>query len=164
VATVTGAEWYAHELPKWRKFQYRVRSRDEAGNWSAWAESNSILAIRRQERSFRRHGAWHIEPTAGAMKGKTAVSSTAGSWASLSFGGNGVALVMPTGPGLGTVRACVDAGTSAETCKTVDLAAFAPADTRVLVATFTLLPPGNHTLVVTVVSGTVKLDGALATT
>ncbi|HYI21144.1 MAG TPA: alpha-amylase family glycosyl hydrolase [Candidatus Limnocylindrales bacterium] len=159
--SVSGVEESARILPTWREFQYRVRSRDEAMNWSDWAESNTILSLRRQERHFTRSAGWTVVSMSGAMKGRVALSSTPGATAQLAFTGNGVAAVMPVSAGQGIVEICVDASTPSATCKTVNLATFTPSGKRRLVAAFTQLSSGSHVLRVTVVSGTVRLDGAL---
>jgi hypothetical protein len=148
-------------LPLWRTFQYRVRARDANGNWGAWVESNTIRPIRRQERHFKLIGDWSVAGQAGAMKGKVARTTSAGASARLVFVGDGVALVGPTGPGLGTLEACVDPGTAAQECVTVDLASMSPTGQRRFVATFADLGHGRHVLRVTATSGQVDLDGAV---
>ncbi len=108
--TVTGIPAVTGDLPFWRTFQFRVRTRDEAGNWGAWALSNTINGWRRQERHFSLGTSWSINSTAGAMRGKTANSSVVGARASAHFEGNGAAVVMPVEPGLGTAQICIDPG------------------------------------------------------
>ncbi len=159
--TVTGQESLAWVLPNWREFQFRVRARDEAGNWSDWTVSNTILVVRRQERHFTVDSGWTSMAMTNAMKGHVAVSSTVGATASLSFVGNGVAAVMPAHAGYGVAQVCVDPGTGGEQCTTVNLATFAPSGDRRVVASFDDLADGAHALQVKVVSGQVRLDGAL---
>lgn len=160
VASVTGSQ-LATFRPTWRNYQYRVQTRDQAGNWGAWEESDHLMVMRRHDRHFRRNGGWTTVPAAGAMGGKVAQSSTIGSWARLRFWGSGVALVMPAGGGLGTIEVCLDAGTAAQRCQNVDLSTFSPSGPRRLVAVFNELTFGLHHLLVRVTGGTVDLDGAL---
>jgi hypothetical protein len=159
--TTTGSETFARMLPNWREFQFRVRSRDEAGNWSAWVESNTIRVLRRQERHFALDSNWSIASMTGAMKDKVALTSTVGATATLRFSGDGIAAVMPVGTGYGSVEVCVDAGQPNEACESVDLSTFASVGNRRLVAALTGLTAGPHTLRIRILSGTVRLDGAL---
>jgi hypothetical protein len=160
--TVSGMEssWV---LPLWHYYQYRVRTGDLAGNWSAWEESEPINIVRRQESWFTRTGGWAVVTTDGAMGHRVARSSTANATATSYFWGNGIALVMTTGAGMGTVEICLDPGTSSAQCRMVNLATFQPTGSRRLVAAFTELSRGYHRVSVRVVAGTIELDGALIT-
>ena len=160
VAGVTGTQLESVR-PLWRHFQYRVQTRDEAGNWGAWEESNAIVLLRRDDRHFRQSSGWTTLPMAGAMRGDVAESSTAGDWARLRFYGSGVALIMPAGAGVGSMEVCIDPGTAGKECVTVDMSTLALSGQRRLVAVFNGLPLGLHHLRVTVTSGTIDLDGAL---
>ena len=88
-------------------------------------------------------------------------SPSAGSFADFAFTGTGVALVMPTGAGQGTISVCLDPGTAGQQCSTINLATFSPTGVRRLVMVFGDLVLGKHAIKVTVVSGTVNLDGAI---
>jgi len=151
---------FEDHLSLWRTYQYRVREVIGEG-YGDWVESNTIALRRRDEGQFQRSAGWTIHARAGAMQGDVATSSTEGAWASRSFFGDGVGLVMPTGPGLGAVEACLDPGQLTEDCRAIDLAAYAPIGNRVLVAVFAGLPMTSHVLRVTMVSGTAHLDGAI---
>jgi len=157
----TSDQFLNGKLPFWRTFEYRVRSQDEAGNWSGWAYSEDVLLLRRQERHFSFSGSWSRVADSHAMKGYMSVSSSPGDSASLAFEGNAAAAVMPANAALGSAEVCVDPGTGSEQCTTVDLGTFSPSGNKRLVAAFNDLAEGAHTLRVTVVSGTVKLDGAV---
>jgi hypothetical protein len=159
--TVSGVQKLSSMLPNWREFQFRVRSRDAANHWSNWSESNTILVLRRQERNFTLSAGWTTVAMSGAMKDKVAKSSKVGATATLRFNGDGVAAVMPVSSGYGTAQICLDPGQLGQVCRTVNLSTFAPSGIRRLAAAFTGLPSGPHTLRITVVSGTVRLDGAL---
>ena len=63
------------------------------------------------------------------------------------------------GPFWGTLKACIDPGTASQQCRTIDLSAL-PAGLKQLPVVFTL-PWGDHTVSVSVVSGSVDLDGAI---
>ncbi|MDP8904987.1 MAG: alpha-amylase family glycosyl hydrolase [Chloroflexota bacterium] len=163
LGTVTGVESAERdESPLGRQFQYRVRTMDEAGNWSEWSESNVLQISLRQADAFDYSPAsWTRVKLRAALGGYVYSSSTVDSTATLSFTGNGVGVVMPTGAGQGTAEVCVDFGTAGEQCTTVDLATFSPSGQRVLVAAFTELDSGAHTLRVRVVAGTVNVDAAV---
>lgn len=141
-------------------FQARVRTRDDAGNWSAWALSNTLKASTRQEANFSTSGQWTAASDPQAMGDRVIRSRKANANARLTFTGRGVSAVMPVGPPLGTARMCVDRGRASEECVVVNLAS-AGTGPRWVVAVFDGLPLGNHTLDVKVVSGLVILDGAI---
>ncbi|MBA4170835.1 MAG: hypothetical protein H0X68_10580 [Chloroflexi bacterium] len=164
VGTVTGAESLDRdENPLGRAVQYRVRTTDQAGNLSDWAESNVISISMIDEKAFSAPS-WSRVKVGGSLGGHVYRSSTAGAVATLAFTGDGVGVVMPTGSGQGTVELCVDHGTDAQDCSEVNLGALAPAAQRQVVAVFTGLDSGHHTLRVRVVAGTVNLDAALVST
>jgi hypothetical protein len=160
VALLTGTESSNRVIASWRTYQYRVRTQDQATNWSDWAESATLRAPLFQETDFTRSTGWKRIFVSNAMGDHLIRSSTPGAWAQLTFTGNGVAAVMPAGSGLGTVEICVDPATVDEQCATVNLATFTPTGARRLVKAFAGLDWGTHVLRVTVVSGLVKLDGA----
>ena len=151
------------EIPLWRTFQYRVRARDAAGNWSGWTQSNVISAFRLREQQLHLSGGWSIVSQAGATRHKVARSSTAGDTAWFSFNGDGAAFVMPVNSGQGTVQICLDPGTLGEDCATIDVGSLSPTGNKRFVDALVDLVPGNHVMKLTVVSGTVDLDGAVFT-
>ena len=144
--------------------QYRVRTRDEAGNWGRWVESNTIKLMLRQHGRFDFTGTWTRVADDKATNGDVRRSSTAGSTATLTFVGDGVAAVLPAGPGRGRVQVCLDFGTADARCRSVDLASYSPAGPRRLIVAFTGLVRAQHSLRLRVVSGTVDLDAALVGT
>jgi hypothetical protein len=150
-----------YRVALWKRFQYRVRARDLAGNWGEWTESYpATFLARRAEKHFTRDANWLKVNVPGAANGKIIRSSVPGAVAEFAFTGNGVTLVTPAGAGLGEVQVCLDPGTASETCKMVNLASFTPSGQRRYVASFAAAW-GSHVLRMTVVSGTVDLDGAV---
>jgi hypothetical protein len=145
----------------WRKYQYRVRTQDQAGTWGPWAASNPIKLLKFQERSFNLGRGWRLLAQTSAMGGQVASSSSANATATLAFKGNGVALVAPTGGGRGTLEVCLDPGSAGESCRVVDLGSSSPSGARRLVVSFAGLNQANHVLRVTVLSGTVAFDAAI---
>ena len=159
-ATVTGSQTMV-ALPLWRPFEFRVRTRDQAGNLSNWAQSSALTLLRRDESNFHRSANWTRQAVAGAMRGHVLASSTVGAWARLRFFGDAVAVVMTASSGMGSVNVCLDPGTAGEHCQSVNLGSFSPNGQRRLVAVFTGFAYGKHYLRVTVTSGHVELDGAI---
>ena len=141
--------------------QYRVRTYDIPGNRSAWVEAAPLRVLARQEGKFTLSSGWTKHELAGAWGGRIATSSTASAHANLRFTGKGVTVVMTTGADQGVVSVCVDRRTTTEQCTTVDLGAFTPTGMGIAVATFDGLTSGSHVLRVTVVAGTVNMDGAI---
>jgi hypothetical protein len=142
-------------------YQYRIRTSDLAGNWSAWEEADPIKLLGKQETGFTYSTGWVRHTMSGAWAGYVRTRAKVGAWARLAFTGTSVALVMPTGSGQGTISVCLDPGTANQQCKTVNLATFNPTGVRRLVAVFDELALRGHVLKVTIVSGTANLDGAI---
>jgi hypothetical protein len=140
--------------------QARVRTRDAAGNLSPWALSNTLKPWTRQETAFTRSGSWTSASDPQAMGDRVIRSRNFNSNARLSFIGRGVGAVMATGFPLGTARVCVDRGRTTEVCALVDLTTLGSGSRRI-VALFSGLPLGTHTLDVNVRSELVILDGAI---
>ncbi len=161
--TYHGVGHSSPEIALWRTFQYRARARDEAGNWSDWVESNTVSAFRRRETQLHLTGSWSIVAQAGATRHKVARSSTPGDSAWLGFNGDGATFVMPVNSGQGSAEICIDPGTLDEDCFTVDIGALTPTGNKRFVDVQVGLTPGDHVLKLTVVSGTVDLDGAVFT-
>ena len=147
--------------PFGKAYQYRIRTRYLAGNWGIWETTDSVKLLARQETSFTFSANWNRHTMAGAWGGYVCTRAKVGAWARLSFTGNGVALVMPAGAGQGTINVCLDPGTAGQQCRTLNLATFTPAGVRRLVTVFDGLSAGSHVLRLTIVSGTVNLDGAI---
>jgi len=147
--------------PFLKLYQYRIRSVDLAGNWSVWEETDPVKLLAKQETAFTYSASWVRHTMSGAWANYVRTRAKVGAWARLAFTGTGVALVMPTGAGQGTISVCLDPGTAGQQCSTINLATFSPTGVRRLVAVFGDLVLGKHAIKVTVVSGTVNLDGAI---
>jgi subtilisin family serine protease len=93
-----------------RSYQYRVRARDAAGIWSAWASGPAYTGDLVQEASLRvaYRGAWIGQTSTTASAGGTRYATAAGASARLSFRGRAVGLVAPVGPGRGSARIYFD--------------------------------------------------------
>lgn len=143
-----------------KKYEARVRTRDDGGNIGGWSASNTFKAMTQQETQFTLTGGWTSAADSQAMGNRVVRSSRSGANARLSFVGRGVGAVMPTGMPLGEMRICVDKGKAAAVCRTIDLRSY-PQGTRRVIGVFNGLPLGTHTLDVTVRNGLVILDGAI---
>jgi subtilisin family serine protease len=93
-----------------RGYEYRVRARDAAGNWSAWATGPEYLGDLVQEGSLRvaYRGTWRSQSSAAASGKATRYATAAGASVRLAFRGRAVGLVAPIGPNLGSARIYFD--------------------------------------------------------
>ncbi|HET9457644.1 MAG TPA: hypothetical protein VFO78_09895, partial [Candidatus Limnocylindrales bacterium] len=93
-----------------RTYQYRVRARDAAGIWSAWASGPTYTGDLVQEASLRvaYRGTWSVQKTTSASAGGTRYATAAGASAKLAFRGRAIGLVAPVGPGRGSARIYFD--------------------------------------------------------
>jgi subtilisin family serine protease len=93
-----------------RTYEYRVRARDVAGNWSDWAVGPTYTSDATQDSSLRvtYRGRWTRQANAAAWGGSTRFATAAGATATLAFKGRAVGVVMPVGPTLGSVRVSFD--------------------------------------------------------
>lgn len=93
-----------------RTYEYRVRARDMAGTWSAWAVGPGYTSDLVQERSIRiaYGGRWTAQSSALASGGATRYATAAGASAALAFKGRAVGIVGPVGPGRGSARVYFD--------------------------------------------------------
>jgi subtilisin len=93
-----------------RTYEYRVRARDAAGIWSAWAVGPAYTSDLVQERSIRVNygGRWTGQSSSAALGGATRYATAAGASAGLSFKGRAVGIVAPVGPGRGSAKVYFD--------------------------------------------------------
>jgi subtilisin len=91
-------------------YQYRVRARDAAGNWSAWAEGPVLTSALIQDRStaVSYSGTWRKSIYSGASGGTTTYATAAGARVRTVFSGRAVAIVAPRGPSRGSAWIYVD--------------------------------------------------------
>lgn len=84
--------------------EFRVRARDDAGNLSSWAPSETVVpAVLESAREVPARG-WTTVKREGASGGSVERATKRGAAVSLVFRGHGVAIVAPTGPAHGVVR------------------------------------------------------------
>jgi hypothetical protein len=91
-------------------YQYRLRARDAAGNWSAWADGPTLSSLVVQDRStaVAYSGTWRKALYSGASGGSTTYARAANARARIVFSGRAVAIVAPTGPTRGSARLYID--------------------------------------------------------
>jgi subtilisin len=91
-------------------YQYRVRARDVAGNWSAWATGPTLTGGLVQDRSsaVAYSGTWKKSVYSLASGGSTTYATASGSRARLTFSGRAIAIVAPVGPTRGSATIYVD--------------------------------------------------------
>jgi subtilisin len=135
-------------------YQYRVRARDGAGNWGAWAAGPIATGSLVQDRStaVAYTGTWTKSLYSLASGGSTTYAKAAGSKARLTFSGRAVGIVAPVGTTRGSATVYVDGVYKA----TVSFRASSGKSRLVMYATsFATL--GTHTITLRV-SGTGRVD------
>ena len=137
--------------------QYEVRSRDQVGNVSTYKVARSFTPRLAQEAAATYTGTWATQSQSGASEGTVKTSSEAGATATFAFPGKSVGVVMPLRSTLGSVKICLDPGTTSGSCKTVDLSS--GAGSRMIVFARNRLYSGiKHHVKITVLSGRADLD------
>jgi len=150
VRTVAGSQTFGQGV------QYRVRARDLAGNWSAWAPGASTTSVVIQDRAsaVSYSGTWHKYVYANASGGTTTWATSAGARARTTFSGRGVAMVAPVGTTRGSAKIYIDGAYKA----TISFKA-SSGKSRVLMYATTFSTLGTHTIDVRLVGdGRVDLD------
>ncbi len=91
-------------------YRYRVRALDNDGNPSAWAYGSSFTVARYQEThgAVSYSGGWRSATLSGASGGGVRYATKAGTQATFSFTGRGVAWVAPKGPSRGEAQVYLD--------------------------------------------------------
>ena len=91
-------------------YRYRVRARDQVGNWSSWAGGPDVTGVLVQDRStaVTYSGRWTKAVYSYASGGSTTYASSAGARSRTTFSGRGVAIVAPTSSGRGSAKVYVD--------------------------------------------------------
>jgi hypothetical protein len=149
---VTGSDWKTLDLPKpraWKadawvkikaKSRFRIRARDEKGNWGPWSYSPKRRAAVRGPAGSTIAGGFETA-TSGARKIKSR------------FNGRSVAVVMRTGPDMGRVKVFVDG--KYKTTVNLDRAS---STHRRLVYTKNWAKVGEHSIAVKPVSDHARVD------
>ncbi|MDQ3492627.1 MAG: fibronectin type III domain-containing protein [Chloroflexota bacterium] len=119
--SINGAAWQPIDLPSWtstevtlgiqdgRAYRFRVRARNNDGNWSTFRTGTSFRAnVLEAQESVLAGGEWQQHRDPAASGGYTRFSETAGARSTLSFTGRAIALVAPRGPGRGEARILID--------------------------------------------------------
>jgi subtilisin family serine protease len=139
-----------------RRYEYRVRARDIAGIWSAWAVGPAYTADLTEESSIRidYHGTWKKQAASTASGGATRYATAAGASAKLAFKGRAIGLVAPVGPTAGSARVYFDG-----VYRTTVSFRAATAGSRLIMYTIGSATYGVHTLEFQLVgNGRVDLD------
>ena len=121
-AYATGAQYVDVTAEYSVDVEFRVRTQDEAGNWSAWARSGPTRTAQLFGSGFRYTGSW-TDVAIDGWGGFVRRSREVGATAKLAFEGQSVGAVMRAGAGQGRVRICVDPSTPERSCQAVNLAA-----------------------------------------
>ena len=137
--------------------QYEVRSRDQVGNVSTYKVARSFTPELVQETAATYAGTWATQSQSGASGGTVKTSSEAGATATFAFAGKSVGVVMPLRSTLGSVKICLDPGTTSGSCKTVDLSSGA-GSSMIVFARNRLYSGIKHHGKITVLSGRADLD------
>lgn len=144
-------------LERGHTYQFRVRARDRAQNWSRWKEGPEFKVLHFQEShgAIAYTGSWQRVALEGAYGGEVTYSTTPGNRASFAFTGRNVAWVAPKGTNRGQARVYVD-GTLV---KTVDLYSSSSLARRVVFSRY-WRSSSSHTLDIEVVgtSGRPRVD------
>ena len=155
IASNTTALSITRSLAQNSTYQFRVRSRDAAGNVSAWATAAAFRPIPYQETSTAivYGGTWKRIALSGAFGGYVKYTSAASATATLTFTGKNVAVVMPKRSGLGSAKICIDSAS----CSTIGLGS--TTSPRQVVYKRDGLSTASHKVTVTRASGRIDLDG-----
>jgi hypothetical protein len=141
------------------RYQFQVRSRDQAGNVSAFKAGSAFTPTLSQESAATYTGVWTTEAQSDASGGSVQTSIQVGATATFAFTGKGVGVVMPLRSTLGSVKICLDPGTGSESCSSVDLSPSSGLGARIIVfARKGLSTAFQHHVKITVLSGRADLD------
>ena len=140
------------------RYQFEARSRDQAGNVSAFKAGPALTPTLSQESAATYTGTWITEGQTDASGGSVKTSSQVGASATFAFTGKGVGVVMPLRSTLGSVRICLDAATGSPGCASVDLSPSTGLGARLIVFARNGLSTAQHHVKITVLSGRADLD------
>lgn len=92
-----------------RSYRFRVRARNNDGNWSTFQTGSSFRAdVRESQESLLSGGTWYQQQDSKASGDVTRYARTAGARSTLTFTGTAIGLVAPRGPGRGEARILID--------------------------------------------------------
>ncbi len=91
-------------------YALRVRARDAAGNWSAWATADPFRAVVSQDRSRTWHtsGTWHRSVSSAWSRRSTLYSTRAGAAVTRTFKGRGISVIATRGRSRGAAQVWID--------------------------------------------------------
>ena len=92
-------------------YQFRVRARDAAGNWSTWAETSVPYRVTHtsdRSPSVRYSSSWYGAGSSAATSDTLMSTTRGGAVARYTFTGKGIALVMPRSPSRAWVEVRID--------------------------------------------------------
>jgi hypothetical protein len=133
-------------------YAFQVQALNTAGQASPWATATTVIPSGARPPKARFTRGWTVHRVSGAWQGKAIVSSTAGSSFSLRFRGGTVALIGERTRGGGVARVTLDGR-----AHTIHLHSSKRLVRRVVFRA--TLRSRTHRLTVSVVSGTVALEG-----
>jgi hypothetical protein len=139
-------------------YQYEARSKDQAGNASAFKAGPGFTPKLLQESAATYTGTWATQAQSDASGGSVKTSSQAGATATFTYTGTSAGVVMPLRSTLGSVKICLDPGTASESCSTVDLSPASGLGARKIVFGRNKLSAVQHQVKITVLSGRADLD------
>lgn len=144
--TSTSGTWL---LTPGRKYQFAVRAKDRAGNWSDYRYTATFTPGVRGEGNewVEKSGSWRYRTWSYAQGGRYIESSTAGDTVSYTFNGRAIAVVAPQYDGAGRVHLYLDGKYK----ETID---FGSSTTRArkILGSWTYGSKGTHTI-------TLKVEG-----
>ena len=125
------------------RYSLRLRARDVAGNWSAWAASVAVrpVVVQDTSRYLVWSGRWYRATSTSASGGTTRYTTWRGATVTIAFQGTGSAIVTPRSPTRGRFQVWLDGVLKG----TVDERARATQVRRVVFA-MAGLAPRRHTL------------------
>jgi hypothetical protein len=147
-------------LPLGSQNQFEARSKDQAGNASAFNAGAGLTPtlLQQSAATYTAGGSWITQAQSDASGGSVKTSTKAGASASFAFTGASVGVVMPLRSTLGSVKICLDPGTASASCSTVDLSPASGLGARMIVFARSKLSAVQHHVKVTVLSGRADLD------
>jgi subtilisin family serine protease len=111
VATSATARTVVRNLAFNSSYQFRVRARDAAGNWSTWAATSVPYRVTHtsdRSPSVRYSSSWKGAGSTAATSDTLMSTNRAGAVARYTFTGKGIALVMPRSPSRAWVEVRID--------------------------------------------------------